>query len=366
MSDQEFILAPATVSVDFDILAVETAMNSLGVLNQAEELSGLGEWVDRTWHAITPERRRLNLMVSGDLLHGFKYIPDEDSFPAYLQEIAQHDAAAARDKIVSGRIEYYLKLEDKTYEHLTPEDVLSDKSLYLHITDTLAQKHDKRDFGMDSAYYEEVYRLLQNPAQMRAFVLEHLTYMWENHLKDEWARNLPVLEACVRAFKQQDYTGMTALEAIRAVTGRDMSEHWGESLNKATRLTFLPSAHIGPYNAYFMRDDVTYLFFGTRMPRGARSESTALNRSELLVRLNALADDTRLTILELLTEHGELCAQDIINMLNLSQSSASRHLRQLTATGYLVERRRDVAKCYSINMERADDTLKALKLFLKR
>jgi ArsR family transcriptional regulator len=85
-----------------------------------------------------------------------------------------------------------------------------------------------------------------------------------------------------------------------------------------------------------------------------------------MICLSALGDDTRLTILELLTHHNELCAQDIMNMLDLSQSSASRHLRQLTATGYLIERRREIAKCYSLNDERVEDTLRALKQFLRK
>ena len=155
------------------------------------------------------------------------------------------------------------------------------------------------------------------------------------------------------------------MEATRTVTGRDMSEHWSDLDYKAKRVVFIPSAHIGPYNAYYMDDDTVYMFFGARMPKGVQKSVGALGRSELLVRLNALADDTRLTILELLTHHEELCAQDIIEMLNLSQSSASRHLRQLTATGYITERRRDVAKCYNLNTERVDDTLKALKQFLR-
>ena len=90
----------------------------------------------------------------------------------------------------------------------------------------------------------------------------------------------------------------------------------------------------------------------------------SLGRSELLVRLNALADDTRLHILELLTREEELCAKDIMQTLNLSQSAASRHLRQLTATGFLNERRQETAKCYNLSAERIDDTLDALARFL--
>jgi DNA-binding transcriptional ArsR family regulator len=110
------------------------------------------------------------------------------------------------------------------------------------------------------------------------------------------------------------------------------------------------------------------IFYGARLPRTSAPENaptTALTRSELLMRLNALADDTRLKMLKLLTEREEICAQDFINELNLSQSSTSRHLRQLTASGYVNERRRDVAKCYSLNHERVEDTLNALARYLQ-
>ena len=54
----------------------------------------------------------------------------------------------------------------------------------------------------------------------------------------------------------------------------------------------------------------------------------------------------------------------MINLLDLSQSAASRHLKQLSATGYLIERRREGAKCYSLNPDRIEATLQALANFL--
>ena len=42
--------------------------------------------------------------------------------------------------------------------------------------------------------------------------------------------------------------------------------------------------------------------------------------------------------------------------LDLSQSAASRHLKQLSATGYLLERRFSGAKCYKLNPQRIRDT----------
>ncbi len=50
--------------------------------------------------------------------------------------------------------------------------------------------------------------------------------------------------------------------------------------------------------------------------------------------------------------------------LDVSQSAASRHLRQLSASGYLIGRRRADEKCYSLNRDRVSDTFHALDQFL--
>jgi predicted transcriptional regulator len=89
-----------------------------------------------------------------------------------------------------------------------------------------------------------------------------------------------------------------------------------------------------------------------------------LSRSELLVRLTALADDVRLRMLQLLKEEGQLCSQDVQQRLGLSQSAGSRQLKQLSATGYVEERWVEGQKCYQLNEERIEDTLQALAHFL--
>jgi ArsR family transcriptional regulator len=175
-----------------------------------------------------------------------------------------------------------------------------------------------------------------------------------------------MLQESVEAYQKLTFSDMTPYEAIRAVTGRDMRGRLDNKFDGADSVVFMPSAHIGPYVGHFREETALGISFGARLPRGAQIASSALSRSELLVRLNALADDTRLRILELLTQHDELCAQDIIEILGLSQSSVSRHLSQLTATGYLIERRREVSKCYSLNTDRVVDTLRALTNFLSR
>jgi ArsR family transcriptional regulator len=248
------------------------------------------------------------------------------------------------------------------------ERLLADVQAYLryqedHYREKYAEK--QQEFSFDPAFYSEVHELLNDPPAMHNLIVSHLRDMWQEVMEPEWKRVAPILQDSVNAFQHFDYSGLTVYEAIRAVTGRDMRGHWEEHLNQAEHLIFIPSVHSGPYITKFGNDPTTIpLIFGARLPEGARVVSPALSRSELIVRLGALADDTRLRILELLSEHDELCAQDIITMLDLSQSAASRHLRQLTATGYLVERRQEVSKCYSLNRERVNDTFRALKRFL--
>lgn len=62
----------------------------------------------------------------------------------------------------------------------------------------------------------------------------------------------------------------------------------------------------------------------------------------------ALADETRLKILGLLVQRGELCVCDFVEVLHISQSKASRHLRYLLNAGLLQDRREAVWVHYRI------------------
>lgn len=53
----------------------------------------------------------------------------------------------------------------------------------------------------------------------------------------------------------------------------------------------------------------------------------------------ALSDETRLQMLGLLNEAGELCVCDFVEVLGITQSKASRHLRHLVNAGLLDDRR---------------------------
>lgn len=90
-----------------------------------------------------------------------------------------------------------------------------------------------------------------------------------------------------------------------------------------------------------------------------------VHRSEVLGLLRALADDTRLQILELLAYHETMLAQEIITQLDVGQSTVSRHLQQLVAAGFVSEQRSgDANKRYRLRVERLQELFATLHRLL--
>lgn len=88
-------------------------------------------------------------------------------------------------------------------------------------------------------------------------------------------------------------------------------------------------------------------------------------RGQVLFPLRALTDDTRLQILELLAAHESLRGQAIIEELDVTQSTVSRHLQQLIAAGFVQEERGDGAnKSYRLRRERLDELFALLSQLL--
>lgn len=79
----------------------------------------------------------------------------------------------------------------------------------------------------------------------------------------------------------------------------------------------------------------------------------------------AMSDTTRLQIIALLMWEKELCVCDIENILDLSQSKASRHLRYLLNSGILTDQRKNIWVYYSIDSNLPENKKKFLDLFIE-
>ncbi len=76
----------------------------------------------------------------------------------------------------------------------------------------------------------------------------------------------------------------------------------------------------------------------------------------------SLADETRLKILWLLSGAEELCVCDIIEVLGITQSKASRHLRYLYHLGWVTDRREGLWMNYRLAVVPDSPGEKMLKL----
>jgi len=70
--------------------------------------------------------------------------------------------------------------------------------------------------------------------------------------------------------------------------------------------------------------------------------------------LKALSDPIRLRIILLLQAEGELCVCDLIAVLNLPQSTVSRHLAYLKRSCWVDTRRQGLWMYYTLSQESCD------------
>ncbi len=366
MPNPDFILVPKVPTLSVALEPAYNILNSFLLINKSEYLQGLGEWVTKTKAALTPEQLHNNELV----LYGLYYACEPDrswpTFEAYLDHLATQDPILLRDRVFNAYKSLILNEDGHTVlatePSSTPHEIqplLDDVDAFLAF---LGERFQQKSINVKIE--TEAHKYLNDPPALQTLITSHLRDMWENYGASEWERVKPILQASVDAFQQIDFATLSKSEAVAMVIGKHVDDCQYQDYEKFKRIVFVPSAHVGPYHGKFKTEDTVYFLFGARSPEGAGINMPDLSRAEILVRVTALADDNRLRILKLVHDEGELRSREIMEKLNLSQSAASRHLKQLSATGYLNERRCAGSKCYALNAKQIENTLKAISGFL--
>lgn len=361
--DQDLIVMPDVPPISVSLEPAQNLLYSLVLLTKAEQTGGLGDWVPRTAAALTPAERETNDLVIIGLY--YTLVPEQSwpSFPAYVDYLSRSNPIALRDKMLDAYASFPLLGHKGQEREAKPasadvQAALASADAYV---DFLRERFDADH--LDEELEARAYSYVLDPPAMQDLIVSHLQKMWEKYLAPEWEHVKPLLQEAVTAFQQIDLSAMSKLEAAQLVTGQTLAEEkWKCMLEQ--RIIFVPTAHAGPYLGKLWSKGTLWVLFGARVPEGIQIHAPALSRAEIIMRLNALTDDNRLRILKLVSEEGEQSSQDIMQHLGLSQSATSRHLKQLSASGYLFERRCDGAKCYELNPERVKNTLQAVSTFL--
>ena len=344
---------------------LEPALNAFGsmlLLSYGEDEPGIHEWVSKTRSKMSAEEKARHKLVIIGLHYAVLPIRTGLSFEEYLSELDHTPPSQLRERLLNA-YSLICHTDESRKELGKPVDwdkVLSSPENYV---DFLLHRFGEE--ATDPVMEAQAYQYVIDPVAMKQLITGHIRWFWENHLRSEWTRVRPMLETSAQAFNQLDMSGKSRAEIIQFVTGKEVNESkWGQDLLEAKELIFIPNAHFGPYMRATKINENFYIYFGAHLPEGSDVRVPELDRAEIVSRLSALADDTRLNILQMIIESGEMRSQEIMEATNLSQPSVSRYLGQLTAAGYLQERRENGAKVYILNRDRIEKTLKAVHAFL--
>lgn len=350
---------PQPSQVLVDIAPALNALYSLTTVAEARQSPGIGDWAVQTRDALSEGEWEKHKIIAhwigaealGNVVGGGAAL---DSFSAYLQALAAKDAGDLRDELL-----YWMMARPGArlnFKHMpdveNPLSLLESEEAYLAFYGHPDLVEEKRLAA------RQVYAYLVDPPALHSLIVDYLGFFWSEHLEAEWERILPQLEEALRGFEKIDFTGMSHFEVIEAVTRRNLRGTFRpEVLQSYATLRFIPSAHSGPYILKTSDGQELRINFGAHYLRELVRDVQEKDGVYIVEQMRALADETRLEILQMLRTEGELGTQEIIERLDLSKSAASRHLRQLYATG-IVDMRVDedgLSKYYRINQAKAGE-----------
>lgn len=330
-------------------------LNSFSLLTEVEQLSGLSPWVVQTAAALTPEQCQTNQLVFRGLRDVLTPLQDEPNFPSYLHNLAEVNPYLMRKMVLEPLRRRFSRLV--SYATPSTDRLLDDVSSYLYCVECV---QGERSF--DPELHTQVHALFQNPPELQRLILSHLELLWKTTtIAAEWKRVQSSLRWQVEMFTHSLEEEATVEETFHALTGRAFPAELARQLTNVEEIVLVPSWHTGRHvmiwnGASWDGDDwggkeIARVFFSEPPNYDvALLNAAPVGRGELRARLDALADETRLRIIELLMQQSEMHAQDIIAALELSQSSVSRHIKQLASMGYLYERRGEGAnKTYRLS-----------------
>lgn len=348
------------VSLPLDLVSV------LSLLHRAVPESSLDPW-------LVEARQRLPAAIRADLdlLHGFSgrmlYYPEEPVMRFEPLRPGRRDASF--EELIA-------------FMEATPAtayvDMVSHALQRVHADLELRWKPPTDEASwmrslapaLTTARLDDVMSLLADPSQLKRRTVLLYQGVWDAVYREAHAAALPMLrEAAQRAAAVSD-RGFAG--AYTALTGQRVPEVLERPPASITRVAFCPSAHLGGFVSYIAYEPDLVVFFAApqyigrcrqeRPPAvapGGVARPVPPASGDLLETARALADPTRLRMIDLLLE-SELYAQEIVGRLGIAQSAVSRHLAQLERAGLITVESRRGSKYYAVNPTRLEAVASAL------
>jgi hypothetical protein len=306
---------------------VQNALVGMALLTADPGAIEVEDWLRQVAAALSDEQRQRNRLVFEAL--GAALIPEQElpDFPAYLAWLSE----------------------------LPPEQLRERARASL----------DAAALGEQAAELDPAARaLLANPLALQRLLVEHLGDLWERFLAAGWQRRLSNLQGFQWFLQQRTFPTASAGDLIRAMINRELPDWVAAQLGGVRRVVLVMSPVVRLYATRFGSADTLWVF-ALATPENLAVRSAPIKRIELVRPLQALADESRLHILELLAQSGELPTQDLIAQLDQSQPNVSRHIKQLVSAGFVDELRGEgAAKRYRLSPRQIDRVFWTLRQLL--
>ena len=341
----DLIQEKPALQTEFLVSLPADLFSAVSLMLMAPTIEGLDQWVYTTHSALT-EKMRVDMATV--MILGTKSSVYSGRLTDLPREASAHrDFAAFIGWLNSFSIGEYQDLFEGFVDMLKKH---RGDAAALASGDTLAIARACYGEQLEEPQVERLLQLLGDPAEFKAQLISVITRFWELFYRQEFERGLSSMDRSVAYHAQQVY-GAELASMFVSVTGRRFpKDHKDENYDMAERVIFVPSCHIGPYAMFSPCDDrgaTLIIHYNSRSTGTAESEE-ALAIKDLFPPLKALADETRLQILSLLSGR-ELYAQQIVAALDISQSAVSRHLKLMVTGGILDVRKEESMKYYAIN-----------------
>ncbi len=360
VAGQPALRVETAVSLPLDLVSV------LSLLHRAVPGSGLDPWLIEA-RAGLPDTVRADL----ELLHGFSgrllYYPEE---PVMRFEPLRRDR---RDAGFDDLIAFMRALPADDYREMVEhalQRVFADREMRWRPPDDEEAWRRALLVAITTAKIDDVMALIADPAELKRRTIKMYEGVWNAVYREAREAEAPLLHEAAK--RGAVFGGRGFAEAYAALTGQRVPEVLDRPPPSFTRVVFCPSAHLGEFVSYIAYEPDLVVFFAApqvldrSQGRGAAAGSVstggtprAAPEPNLLEAARALADPTRLRMLDLLLE-GELYAQEIVGRLGVAQSAVSRHLGQLERAGIVTVDLRRGSKYYAVNPDRLDAIAAAL------
>jgi DNA-binding transcriptional ArsR family regulator len=344
----ELIVGRPALKLEFAVSVVLDLTSAVSLVFRATDPRRFDRWLVDARQSLDPEvQHDLDTMLgfSGRLLY-------------FIEELLMSYDPFQPERLAAGFDDYLDHLESLppwAYRSMVAQSVLRvyrDRG----VTETPPANDNPEEWraflepGITRADLDEVVDLVLAPEQLKSRTVNLVRRFWQDAYGAEFERAMPEMRRALRQARSTTYPGVGV--AFSELSGHRLPEEVQLALPHVERVTFCPSYHLGNFVQFILYPPELILYFNCqRASAVTQPEQDSTASADLLPGLRALADGTRLRIIEML-RGGELYAQEIVGRLGISQSAVSRHLAMLEAADIVSVRPSNGMKYYAINARR--------------